>query len=99
MKKEFLWKGRTMKMYQKLKQYALEKIGYAYLSIFLSFLASLFLLLPYWLFWKFLKELVLFQNTQNVEYYAKRIRSEEHTSELQSRQYLVCRLLLEKKRD
>src|SRR3712207_7845106 len=28
----------------------------------------------------------------------KTIRSEEHTSELQSRQYLVCRLLLEKKR-
>src|SRR3712207_8061706 len=27
------------------------------------------------------------------------IRSEEHTSELQSRQYLVCRLLLEKKND
>src|SRR3712207_8757122 len=26
-----------------------------------------------------------------------RIRSEEHTSEIQSRQYLVCRLLLEKK--
>src|SRR3712207_7478997 len=26
-----------------------------------------------------------------------RIRSEEHTSELQSRQYIVCRLLLEKK--
>src|SRR3712207_8523952 len=26
-------------------------------------------------------------------------RSEEHTSELQSRQYLVCRLLLENKRD
>src|SRR3712207_7745346 len=26
-------------------------------------------------------------------------RSEEHTSELQSRQYLVCRLLLEKKRN
>src|SRR3712207_7332725 len=28
----------------------------------------------------------------------KEIRSEEHTSELQSRQYLVCRLLLEKKK-
>src|SRR3712207_7008013 len=28
---------------------------------------------------------------------ALRDRSEEHTSELQSRQYLVCRLLLEKK--
>src|SRR3712207_8746545 len=30
--------------------------------------------------------------TSNIE------RSEEHTSELQSRQYLVCRLLLEKKK-
>src|SRR3712207_7302142 len=27
------------------------------------------------------------------------MRSEEHTSELQSRQYLVCRLLLEKKKE
>src|SRR3712207_7468338 len=35
-------------------------------------------------------------------YYSGRVgygsRSEEHTSELQSRQYLVCRLLLEKKK-
>src|SRR3712207_7112104 len=29
----------------------------------------------------------------------KMSRSEEHTSELQSRQYLVCRLLLEKKKN
>src|SRR5258707_12014957 len=29
---------------------------------------------------------------------ANMVRSEEHTSELQSRQYLVCRLLLEKKK-
>src|SRR3712207_6853793 len=29
---------------------------------------------------------------------ARAPRSEEHTSELQSRQYLVCRLLLEKKK-
>src|SRR3712207_7103647 len=29
----------------------------------------------------------------------RRLRSEEHTSELQSRQYLVCRLLLEKKKN
>src|SRR3712207_8158676 len=29
---------------------------------------------------------------------AEEERSEEHTSELQSRQYLVCRLLLEKKK-
>src|SRR3712207_8012255 len=32
----------------------------------------------------------------HVEHY--HVRSEEHTSELQSRQYLVCRLLLEKKK-
>src|SRR3712207_7678061 len=30
--------------------------------------------------------------------YFLELRSEEHTSELQSRQYLVCRLLLEKKK-
>src|SRR5947209_8864533 len=30
--------------------------------------------------------------------WGRRERSEEHTSELQSRQYLVCRLLLEKKK-
>src|SRR3712207_7320424 len=31
-------------------------------------------------------------------YCGRTVRSEEHTSELQSRQYLVCRLLLEKKK-
>src|SRR3712207_7119261 len=31
-------------------------------------------------------------------YSIRQCRSEEHTSELQSRQYLVCRLLLEKKK-
>src|SRR3712207_276815 len=36
---------------------------------------------------------------QNVRLPWKVGRSEEHTSELQSRQYLVCRLLLEKKND
>src|SRR5438445_9595594 len=33
-----------------------------------------------------------------VEEWRHALRSEEHTSELQSRQYLVCRLLLEKKK-
>src|SRR5947209_10095066 len=33
----------------------------------------------------------------NIESLENLERSEEHTSELQSRQYLVCRLLLEKK--
>src|SRR3712207_8743333 len=30
---------------------------------------------------------------------AREVRSEEHTSELQSRQYLVCRILLEKRKN
>src|SRR3712207_6902076 len=34
---------------------------------------------------------------ETMEPLASALRSEEHTSELQSRQYLVCRLLLEKK--
>src|SRR3712207_8097456 len=36
--------------------------------------------------------------TNALEYENLFLRSEEHTSELQSRQYLVCRLLLEKKK-
>src|SRR5258707_6109186 len=35
---------------------------------------------------------------QHIDRLATLQRSEEHTSELQSRQYLVCRLLLEKKK-
>src|SRR3712207_7755147 len=35
---------------------------------------------------------------QNIDTPVSAFRSEEHTSELQSRQYLVCRLLLEKKK-
>src|SRR3712207_7251938 len=34
-----------------------------------------------------------------VDVFRRQPRSEEHTSELQSRQYLVCRLLLEKKKN
>src|SRR3712207_2187185 len=37
-------------------------------------------------------------NQKDEEKQKKFMRSEEHTSELQSRQYLVCRLLLEKKK-
>src|SRR3712207_6967942 len=39
----------------------------------------------------------LFEAASRLPWLALR-RSEEHTSELQSRQYLVCRLLLEKKK-
>src|SRR5438874_6451451 len=36
--------------------------------------------------------------THSMEYVCGGVRSEEHTSELQSRRELVCRLLLEKKK-
>src|SRR5690554_6995302 len=39
-----------------------------------------------------------FRVTFNYRYSPHRARSEEHTSELQSRPHLVCRLLLEKKK-
>src|SRR3712207_7893476 len=39
-----------------------------------------------------------YHETVTVQGRVKADRSEEHTSELQSRQYLVCRLLLEKKK-
>src|SRR3712207_8965475 len=39
------------------------------------------------------------RSTQELQRPLPSARSEEHTSELQSRQYLVCRLLLEKKKN
>src|SRR3712207_7897900 len=39
-----------------------------------------------------------YADPQQLMFVTTRSRSEEHTSELQSRQYLVCRLLLEKKK-
>src|SRR3712207_8567266 len=52
--------------------------------------------------WSVDKHIFLTNLTKNNQFYNSndyyQIRSEEHTSELQSRQYLVCRLLLEKKK-
>src|SRR3712207_8158047 len=45
-----------------------------------------------------IRKAVLSPSFQAVYACAASWRSEEHTSELQSRQYLVCRLLLEKKK-
>src|SRR3712207_7918125 len=39
-----------------------------------------------------------YDTREEAEHALQGVRSEEHTSELQSRQYLVCRLLLEKKK-
>src|SRR3712207_7318017 len=44
------------------------------------------------------KEKLSHYSTRTVDIEYRFGRSEEHTSELQSRQYLVCRLLLEKKK-
>src|SRR3712207_6914917 len=56
----------------------------------------------YVLFGPIRSALAAWQNVMRPEFSARlahsQLRSEEHTSELQSRQYLVCRLLLEKKK-
>src|SRR5438445_7752699 len=43
-------------------------------------------------------EQIIFNLVDGIIRIEDNLRSEEHTSELQSRQYLVCRLLLEKKK-
>src|SRR3712207_7484597 len=43
-------------------------------------------------------EMISLDRIHSIDNDAELARSEEHTSELQSRQYLVCRLLLEKKK-
>src|SRR3712207_6886139 len=53
--------------------------------------------LPYWLFnFEEISEIIF--GGSSVDWEAEAARSEEHTSELQSRQYIVCRLLLAKKK-
>src|SRR5690625_6893428 len=49
----------------------------------------------------YVPDVLYWLETQYPEEYAKAVpeRSEEHTSELQSRGHLVCRLLLEKKKE
>src|SRR5947209_9715464 len=44
------------------------------------------------------RETACYQQAEQQRIFVFNLRSEEHTSELQSRQYLVCRLLLEKKK-
>ena len=52
-----------------------------------------------WLFSQMLEFIPSFRVVPNIGWFSFCLnRSEEHTSELQSRQYLVCRLLLEKKK-
>src|SRR3712207_7082689 len=46
-----------------------------------------------------LRHVLRFAHPRSLTLHSPAPRSEEHTSELQSRQYLVCRLLLEKKKN
>src|SRR5687768_17951132 len=46
----------------------------------------------------FLQHMLEMAGMRAVDHVIRRVRSEEHTSELQSRLHLVCRLLLEKKK-
>src|SRR5947209_16282149 len=62
------------------------------ISVFLLYNLVLTLAMPLWVPW------MLWRSRKRAEGVVWPERSEEHTSELQSRQYLVCRLLLEKKK-
>src|SRR3712207_8639600 len=53
---------------------------------------------PHALQWKSAEEAAAMAISSLTRQLLRTLRSEEHTSELQSRQYLVCRLLLEKKK-
>src|SRR5258708_23156839 len=55
--------------------------------------------LPIWSRRRLYARWVFCLTTRTVEAVARAIRSEEHTSELQSPDHLVCRLLLEKKKN
>src|SRR3712207_7224009 len=76
---------------------------FPYTTLFRSMIGKLFMVHAQLVKYSSLKVMhvyfVFYSIIANFIGFAKRdtARSEEHTSELQSRQYLVCRLLLEKK--
>src|SRR2546429_5477062 len=63
-------------------------------SVMLAYMTDAFGFVPHTVFWVD----YLARELQLGDAYASTQRSEEHTSELQSRLHLVCRLLLEKKK-
>lgn len=62
--------GGNMKTYKKLFKYVPELKHYAYISVFLSSLASVLAIMPYWFLWKFLNSLLVDGNLAIGEYYA-----------------------------
>src|SRR3712207_8507360 len=65
---------------------------FPYTTLFRSLVAIVFVAIIYILMLTGKEHSIILDNKNG-------LRSEEHTSELQSRQYLVCRLLLEKKKN
>lgn len=59
-----------MNTYKKLLKYVPEKKGYAFLAVILSILATVLLIAPYWYFWKFLIELLVYKNVAHSKTYA-----------------------------
>lgn len=59
-----------MNTYKKILKYAPEKRGYAFLAIVLSIVAACLLIAPYWYFWRFLQELLVYKNPANSKFYA-----------------------------
>src|SRR3712207_7779607 len=71
---------------------------FPYTTLFRSLKHSLYLMTPFAHQTTHTHKIETFQSRKCLKFAIPMMyRSEEHTSELQSRQYLVCRLLLEKK--
>src|SRR5690625_4780961 len=82
--------------YAKLQGISGVAIDFAMVGKLLLLLASLYLFAS---FFQFIQQFIMASVAQKTVYQLREDRSEEHTSELQSRGHLVCRLLLEKKKD
>src|SRR3712207_6913747 len=66
-------------------------------AIVITFGVASFVLALIYRSWRLVRQEVVGIDEEDRRVARREGRSEEHTSELQSRQYLVCRLLLEKK--
>lgn len=62
-----------MEIFKKLYGYAPEKKACSFISMLLSALATIFSVLPYFYFWKLLRELLVFENAGNAKSYASLI--------------------------
>src|SRR3712207_7683387 len=83
----------TLSLHDALPICCIHKVGFDYMNGALTFAGFFSGTDGMWLAGDYISDSTRRDNRDGV----RPARSEEHTSELQSRQYLVCRLLLEKK--